>query len=215
MGTGEVVRADMAFNALTFDVISQYSFAKDYDHLSHPDFDLDWKESLVSSFEGLPIMRHFPWVIPIMQSIPISWLEKVNPKAAGLMEMNERSRQRIQPILDRTESESDILMGSERSIFHELRDSNLPPEEKTLQRLADEAQIIVGAGTETTAQTLAQLMFYLLNDKEALDKLRGELRTVMPTPTTVVRWVKLEHLPYLVCYISFFRSTPVLLPSER
>lgn len=35
-----------------------------------------------------------------------------------------------------------------RTIFHELLSSDeLPPEEKAVQRLADEAQTIIGAGT--------------------------------------------------------------------
>jgi cytochrome P450 len=50
--TGEVVRADAAFVALTMDVISQYSFARDDDYLAEPDFKLAWKETLEGAFEG-------------------------------------------------------------------------------------------------------------------------------------------------------------------
>lgn len=37
------------------------------------------------------------------------------------------------------------------TIFHELIDGDLPDEEKRLERMWQEGQIIVGAGTETTA----------------------------------------------------------------
>lgn len=45
------------------------------------------------------------------------------------------------------------------SIFHTLRDSDLPPQEKTLHRLADEGNVLLGAGSETTAGVLS-VMFY-------------------------------------------------------
>lgn len=37
------------------------------------------------------------------------------------------------------------------TIFHYILESNLPPEEKKLDRLWQEGQTIIGAGTETTA----------------------------------------------------------------
>lgn len=40
------------------------------------------------------------------------------------------------------------------TIFHELLQSDLPPQEKEVQRLRDEAQTILGAGLETAAWAL-------------------------------------------------------------
>lgn len=40
---------------------------------------------------------------------------------------------------------------AETTIFHELLNGSLPEQEKTVARLWQEGQIIVGAGTETTA----------------------------------------------------------------
>ncbi|KAF8850501.1 putative cytochrome P450 [Acephala macrosclerotiorum] len=199
METGEVIRADVAFTALTFDIISQYSFAKDYDHLSEDDFNLEWKMTLVTSFKGLALLRQFPWMIPVMNAVPLSLIQIMNPVMAKMLEVSLRARERIQRVLDGTDEE---VEGEHRSIFHELRDCDLPPQEKTLGRLSDEGQIIVGAGTETTAQVLTKLTFYLLRDQGMLEKLRTELRTVMPTPTSVVLWRRLEQLPYLSAVVS-------------
>jgi cytochrome P450 len=198
--TGEVIRADAAYVALTMDVISQYAFANDDDYLSEPDFKLAWKETLEGAFEGGALLRQFPWMLPLMNSMPDSWVASMNPSMKLMLDWKAGVRSRVQPILDRTESDRDLKEASHRSIFHELRDSNLPPEEKTIDRLCDEGQIFTGAGTETTAATLSQITFYLLSDKKVLDTLRAELRTVMPTPQSPITVTKLEQLPYLVRY---------------
>ena len=63
----------------------------------------------------------------------------------------------------------------------------------------DEAQIVVAAGTVTTAHILSVTFFHIINNPEILAKLQGELRTVMPDTQTQAPWHKLEQLPYLVC----------------
>jgi cytochrome P450 len=66
----------------------------------------------------------------------------------------------------------------------------------------DEGFILVGAGGETTAQTLAVLTFHLLNNPLVLRKLRAELDSAMPDPERQLPWQQLEQLPYLVCIFS-------------
>lgn len=134
----------------------------------------------------------------------------MNPGVKLMLDWKAGVRARVQPILDRTESAREIKEAPHRSIFHELRDSNLPPEEKTIDRLCDEGQILTGAGTETTAATLSQITFYLLSDKEVLNNLRAELQTVMPTPQYPISVTKLEQLPYLVCMLQVV-STGIML----
>lgn len=79
-------------------------------------------------------------------------------------------------------------------MFHEIRDSDLPPEQKTLHRLADEGNILIGAGSETTAQTLSILFYHLLENPEMIVRLREEIDGVDGDIT----WGKLERLPFLV-----------------
>ena len=62
----------------------------------------------------------------------------------------------------------------------------------------DEGFILVGAGGETTAQTLTVLTFHLLNNHEILLELRAELDRIMPDPESSVPWQTLEQLPLLV-----------------
>src|SRR5438552_1595965 len=83
------------------------------------------------------------------------------------------------------------------TIFHELLNGDLSPEEKTLPRLVDEGQTIVGAGTITTAHFLKMTSFHLLANPPILQTLKAELATAMPDPTTIPPLSQLEQLPYL------------------
>ena len=86
---------------------------------------------------------------------------------------------------------------SHLTIFHEILNSKLPPKEKASLRLAAEAQVIIGAGTETTAWNLTVALYYLLAEPEILLKLKEELKTAIPNTDVLVPLVVLEKLPYL------------------
>ena len=88
------------------------------------------------------------------------------------------------------------------TIFHELINSNLPVEEKSLPRLIDEAFTLIGAGTATTADVLSTTCYYILTNTKILHRLQAELQEAMPDPlSTQTPLVQLEHLPYLTAII--------------
>jgi cytochrome P450 len=88
---------------------------------------------------------------------------------------------------------------SHPTVFHDILDSDLPAQEKTAERLWQEAQVLCIAGTGTTAWTLSVIMFYLLADPKVLQKLRDELEKAVPDPAAPTATKELEKLPYLVC----------------
>jgi cytochrome P450 len=85
-------------------------------------------------------------------------------------------------------------------IFREVLNSDLPPEEKTVDRLWQDAQTFNIAGSETSAWTLGNITYYLLSKPDILKRLQDELKTVVKDgkveETTTAH---LEQLPYLVC----------------
>ncbi|KAK1990315.1 cytochrome P450 [Colletotrichum falcatum] len=198
--TGEVVRLDAAFMALTMDIICDYSFAHDRRYLDEPDFKLLWKETVIGAFEGGAASRHFPWMLPLMKRLPLSWVSAIKPSVGYLFWWHEGVRRQVGPILERTDDIS-MSRSSRKTIFHTLRDSDLPPEEKSLERLCDEAEILTGAGSETTAQALARIFFYLKHVPRVLQKLRAELDAAMPSAADVLPWTELQKLPYLTAVI--------------
>jgi cytochrome P450 len=87
-----------------------------------------------------------------------------------------------------------------RTIFQTLLESNLPDEEKTVDRLWQEALLIIGAGTDTTGNTLAVITFHILNNPSILAKLKAELEVAMPNKVAPAKLSDVEQLPYLVSF---------------
>lgn len=86
-----------------------------------------------------------------------------------------------------------------RTIFHDLLESQtLPQEDKTVGRLWQEAQLLLSAGTVTTAVAISSALVYLLLDPDRLKVLLEELENAMPDMTKPKRQAELEQLPYLV-----------------
>ena len=92
-----------------------------------------------------------------------------------------------------------IDIPGQRTIFYDiLTNDSLRPQEMETQYLMDEAQIVIAAGTVTTAHILSVTCFHIVNNPEILATLQAELRTAMLDSQTQIPWQKLEQLPYLV-----------------
>jgi len=67
--------------------------------------------------------------------------------------------------------------------------------------LIDEAFALVGAGSDTTANTCNVGTFYALKNEEIRQKLTEELREAWPDKDRPMSYVALEKLPYLTAFI--------------
>ena len=91
----------------------------------------------------------------------------------------QKIKRQILDIMEKNEPNEDVSGdGPPRTIFHELLNSDLPPEEKCLNNLAQEGQNIIGAGADTTSNVLSCTTFHVLNNPTVLAKLK-ELETAM------------------------------------
>lgn len=92
------------------------------------------------------------------------------------------------------------------TIMDEILQSDLPPEDKTQQRLTDEAQFIVAAGVETTSYLLDVRTFHIVNTPRIYERLHTELAAAFPDRTVIPDLMLLERLPYLkACVQESFR----------
>ena len=88
-----------------------------------------------------------------------------------------------------------------RTIFHDLLDSpTLPEQDKSVDRLWQEAQLFLAAGTVTTATSISAALVYLLLDKPRLQVLLEEFENAAPNIATPPKQAQLERLPYLVIF---------------
>lgn len=83
-------------------------------------------------------------------------------------------------------------------MFDTIWTSTLPPHEKSLERLGQEAFSILAAGGETTARAMARGLYHIAADDAILRRLQIEVDAAMPDGSIVPALAELEALPYLV-----------------
>ncbi|TVY90608.1 Cyrochrome P450 monooxygenase, partial [Lachnellula willkommii] len=106
-------------------------------------------------------------------------------------------RRQVQQTIDDQNAQIKNTDGLPRTIFQSLLDSNLPPEDKTVERLRQEGQLLLGAGSDTVANTLSITTFHLVDNPEKMLKLARELEKAMPDPNEPAELTLVEQLPYL------------------
>lgn len=200
--SGDVVNLSHAYAGLTMDVISGYCFGNDMNSLDQMEFGREMVDILHDGIQIRPLGRQFPGLVNTIMELPPKVVMWLMPRAAPFVQFNLKLEERIARILAGGEELDWKSSATHRTIFHELKESNLPSSEKTAARLALEASTLLGAGTETTARTLAVTSFYLLENKSVLEKLQGELWSVMPKRDTAVSLTTLEQLPYLTAVVN-------------
>lgn len=194
-GGEEVVDVGAAMTALTLDVISEYCYGDCYDCLRDPAFAPQWKRAMQGGFESTNVTKHFIWLLRLVNNLP-TWLAvKMNPDIAVFVEWKERLSAQARAIYaeqqqqavqdkDREEEGGEEVKEKEhqprpKTIFHGIMQADLPPAEKTADRLADEAFVLLVAGAETTARTLCVILCHLLSKPSVLARLRAELDPVI------------------------------------
>ena len=89
------------------------------------------------------------------------------------------------------------------SLFRYIVNSDMPESELSVERLTKEAQVLLGAGTASTARTLDFISYYILANPHIRSRLGEELEDVMADyPREVPSWAQLEKLPYLQAIIN-------------
>ncbi|KAI9846675.1 MAG: hypothetical protein M1837_003730 [Sclerophora amabilis] len=198
--TGTVVNMDAAYAALTNDVITEYAFARSGDHLRMVDFNLPQFQTLRKMRSKNAVRKHLSWSIPIVKRLPHRIALLLNPGLIYIFRFQEACTRQVQAILNGSEKKSTPM--SHATIFHEILNSKLPDSEKTLDRLRQEGQVVIFAGTETTAWCLSLITFHLLSNPTKVQKLREELETAIPILSESPSWEQLEQLPYLTAVIN-------------
>jgi len=137
------------------------------------------------------LTQHFPFVVPLIKMLP-NWLAtKLSPVLAIFYDEQKAITAQIHAL--QASPKTDDPSAIHPTIFHSILSSSLSASQKTVPRLSQEAQVVVGAGTTTTAWTLTIAIYYLLSNPTILRTLKSELAT-LPDTTPLST---LEALPYL------------------
>lgn len=204
--TDEPVNVTDAFTALSADVIGGFAFGRSYGFLDAKDFNPGWHKLMLDLSRGTHLMKQFGWLYSILTRIPQKLVSIIHPLTKELFDVQNGITAQIEDIKS-DRSTADPRKPSKDStpptILHDLltTKNNLPAPELTTPRLTEEAFTLLGAGTVTTAHTLATTIYHLHAHPCSLRRLRAELAPLYQgggQPT----WTNLEQLPYLSAVLS-------------
>ncbi|KAI3319149.1 cytochrome P450 family protein [Xylariaceae sp. AK1471] len=204
-GTGRVVRLDHAFLAFAGDVISRLCMDNPRSLVDDAEFAPDYFNLFQTVIKSLPLFMALPWLIRLVQLIPENILMKLDPRSQQF----NKFRLMTESHIDATKrekaasgSKDTSMTGAPVTIFRHLVNSDLPPSELSRERLSKEAQVLLGAGTVSTARTLDFITYYIIANPAIRKRLTEEVGEVMEGyPAKKPTWAQLEKLPYLQAII--------------
>ncbi|KAH8697083.1 putative cytochrome P450 [Talaromyces proteolyticus] len=173
--SNKVIPISHAFRCYATDVISDYAAPHSRDFLSTPDFSAAFNQVLRDFSELMLWQRHIPIVFPVLGAIPRWFISLMDPSGAQIAVLDNQAallNQAKTVIATKgipSEKESPTVLDA---IY---QSDLLGPEDKTLHRMMAETQAILGAGTETTGNTLSTLVYHVLSNPTILQILKAEL----------------------------------------
>ncbi|PNS16982.1 Isotrichodermin C-15 hydroxylase [Sphaceloma murrayae] len=188
-----------ALTALGIDVITDYAFGQSWGCLQDANFSPSWKATMMFLLRAVPILKHIHWLFRPLNKLAETRLTSLNPNLVSYSGFRKHVHAQIKRLLDdrSVAPQKREVTSQSRTVFEAVLDSDLPSDQKTLQRVADEALVMVVAGGETTAASVTSLLFHLLDNPTVLRQVQVELDTVMPDPAVLADWTTLEKLPHL------------------
>ncbi|KAI9044814.1 putative cytochrome P450 oxygenase [Aspergillus affinis] len=190
-----VIRLDDALAALTSDIITHYSYGRSWGYLTDKNFDSHVRNVVNDASTYVHINRFFPWFASLLRLVPAHVMCLIQPGKGVVFDMQKTIfKHSLEPSTEPLKHKGELERGN---IFERLTDPSVPAEERTLPRLQDEGMTLLAAGTETTSRTITVAAYHLYREKGMVQRLRSELKTVLPTITSQATWTDLEKLPYL------------------
>jgi cytochrome P450 len=185
----------LLFSCMTTDIVTHYAFPNCFGLLADPDLAPAWRQTFADGLRNFQWFKHFPGLWSVLRSIPDKMLLKMAPQMAITQNWERSNQKLVKEIVDTFDFKSKT--DQRVTIFHELLSSDLPRHEKSYERLWQEGSALIGAGVETTSNTLTVALYHLSLQPRTLKRLQVELEGVMKTRNQLASWAQLETLPYL------------------
>lgn len=193
VGTGVPTNISHMWAASVTDVIINIVFGEPSHYLDAPAFSDPFPLAVRNISQLTHTLNHFGF---LMRKVPLTWLKPFLPDLRCFLGFRDTLEAKIS-LLMREDRKQDFENSAVRTLFHEMMDSKLSPQDLRLQRVVDEAMLMIGAGIESSKQALTVACFYVLTDPEIEARLRAELEAGIPDPEQMPHFQELESLEYL------------------
>lgn len=207
----------MGFKCLTADIAMNYTFQRPLNALDEEGFQSPVLTGVATFTRLTQWTFYFPTfarrVSRVIGCLPF-WVTNyfIKPYAL-LMWLLEVSLEQIVYLQNRSPSENQIRTVFDLNLNPHLEKGQFKP---TNDEMAADACILLLAGTDTISNTMVVITWALLNSSQMMQRLKTELREVMPGRGDAVDWLRLEKLPYLSAIIReglrLSHGTPGRLP---
>jgi cytochrome P450 len=190
----QVISVDAGYAALTSDVIYEYVYGFNPGNVDKEGFNAKVRDGINGLFQLAHLLYFFPILQTIMNLTPLEFLRKWNPPAFAIASQKKELYNQGAAALKNAHS----AVSGNGTLMDTLAAPTMPEHMRKPERLMNDGFALVIGGTETTARSLALGTWHLFTRKDIRNKLRDELKHVMPTPDSRPTWNDLEKLPYLV-----------------
>lgn len=85
------INLTVASLALTMDILSEYAFHEDFGSLNAENFNVKWRDTILSIMRALPAARHFGWLLMIAKALPQTITRLITPDMSQLIQWKEVS----------------------------------------------------------------------------------------------------------------------------
>ncbi|KAL2051590.1 hypothetical protein ABVK25_008252 [Lepraria finkii] len=194
-GSNTIIRLDHAFSALSGDVVGKLCCEDKEDFLDSPEF-ASWLYDLLHiGITSIPLLTGFPLLIQIATKIPENIIFWAFPRGQSIKNLKQMALKHIvEAKHNKLETDKKgTRVGDGTSLFRYIVNSDMPESERSDERLAKEAQVLLGAGTATTARTMGFISYFILTNPSIRSRLEKELEEPMSRyPKVVPTWAELE-----------------------
>ncbi|KAL7267192.1 hypothetical protein RUND412_010233 [Rhizina undulata] len=204
-GTGKW-RGDMSkwANYLTFDIMGELSFGKNFGMLKTDDN--RYVPQIIS--KG----GHHSFICGTVTQIDKYKLDSL------FMKSFDEDKRRLLKYAGQKAQERMAMKGDRKDFFHYIMNAKDSKGENTytMDDIWAESNLLLGAGSDTTATTMAAALFYLTRNPEVLLKLATEIRAAFASDSEIVLGPTVESCHYLKAVVEetlrLAPSVPGVLP---
>ncbi|KAJ1893269.1 hypothetical protein LPJ66_005861 [Kickxella alabastrina] len=180
------------FNGIAFDVIGMLGYGKSFDMLRANDI------TITNNIQKIITLSAVVTILPVFKRS--TWLFKdLFAARNSLIAMSQAAVARRKQDISNTNAQV-----AHADILQKIIDAKDPKTGQTLSHSQQSAEVMLmlGAGTETTANTLSWTMMYILHHPSVQRRLRQDIRRAFPDKTNPIRYDEAKaQLPYLTAVL--------------